>query len=725
MKKRNNNRIQQYDKPLGKPGLMAQYRHEQGEGIPGSVVKTLALAFGSVEERGGMVYQWLHLHATKANEERFSVWMLCRAYPPQTLVEACKTTARYILQEGDSEPLEFRDRFTGEAILPVLGAWKYLIPRFVSREGIHPLKTETAAEDMPPDEIFPQKAKYLGHTYLLDGLEDSEGTTEPPNAKVLELLPDVLTGPAHNTRQRDETRRYDGSDYELVRLTEDDYNEMIDAGINCLRVDVEQAKWVARRNVFYWGIGGDDVSYPECLYLSNYLGPGMFLDEPAVCTRDHVIRPRLEKDEEFRKTLTPQMVLEEFRNYFHRAKYEGTPTRLIKGLAARPDVALGDMEFLQQNIFSWETMVGSAAYQLAEGEGSPPIAMVFEPPGRVGTMRTLPEMNMAYGCQIPVDAPKNLTDIIYGFLRGAARLADKGWGMSIYGQVHRADAFWFQTHAYDMGARLFLYWDTHELACVPYGEYLALSRNLRAHAESHPHRDLKKLKKAGEVAILLPPGYNLGHVHMGRGNLWGVGELNLERVNQKGVKYRVVMSNFFTEIERCIRFGVAFDLLWDLGSLELSGYREVVRIREDGKVEVNEDGNQILHEGGRTPVRPSGKPPQLAVELSTNEGSAPLEITACATIVQGSAPTYYTMGANTQGVYENVMVSWELFGPGEEDYRFLNWEGLKPRLRENGSVSTVEVHFRIEVAGNYRLRAATVDMAGRIAVLWKSITVRD
>ena len=137
-------------------------------------------------------------------------------------------------------------------------------------------------------------------------------------------------------------------------------------------------------------------------------------------------------------------------------------------------------------------------------------------PVRVGTMRTLPEMNMTYGCQIPIDNPKNLASILYGFLRGAARQTDKNWGMSIYGQVHRADAFWLQTHAYDLGARHFHYWDNYQLACVPYGEVLALSRNLSAHVESHPHRKLDALRKAAEIVILLPPGYNLGHVEMGR-----------------------------------------------------------------------------------------------------------------------------------------------------------------------------------------------------------------
>ena len=364
-------------------------------------------------------------------------------------------------------------------------------------------------------------------------------------------------------------------------------------------------------------------------------------------------------------------------------------------------------------------------YRFGEIQPGPPSSMVFEPPGRFGTLRTLPEMNMAYLCQIPVDDPKNLIGIIYGFLRGAARLTDKGWGTSIYGQVDRADASWFLTHAYDLGAQHFFFWDTARLACVPYSECLALARNLQAHAESHPHRDLKKLRQAAEVAILLPPGYNLGHVYMGKGNLWGLGELHLERMNREGVKYRRVMGNFFTEIERCIRMGIAYDLLWDIEGHRVTGYRRIVRVREDGKVEVIGDGKSTLHDGPRIPDRPEGVPPQLTVELSNDTGKAPLQIAARASLVKGSADIFYTLGANSRGTYRNVMVLWELYGPEDEDYRFLLSESREPRILVEGGRTEVEMRFTIRQPGIYRLRAATVDMAGRTTVVWKNIVVED
>ena len=695
--------------PIGEPGQMATYHHESGDSLPNTVVKTLTVAIGSVEGKASVLSQWICLRATKVSGEKFAVWLLGENVPSEDLKVDRATTSRYILQIGDNVPLEFRDKFTGEPVLPGLGAWQYLFPKPTDKEA--------------QNDLFPQTVEYLGHTYRLTHISDSGESDAPPDTQHLSLRPDTLIGPPSNTRQKDETRRYDMSDYELVPLTEADYGEMIEAGINCVRVDTEQVEWVKNRNVFYWGIDAATLGYPECLYRSNYLGPAIFMDEPAVCTRDHVLRPKLEANADFRKAVTPQLAFEAFQDYFHTAKYDGAPTRLCKGLKTHPDVDLGDMRFLQENIYTWETLISSAAYQLSEGNTEYPAAIVFEPPGRVGTIRTLPEMNMTYGCQIPIDNPKNLASILYGFLRGAARQTDKGWGMSIYGQVHRADAFWLQTHAYDLGARHFHYWDNHQLACVPYGEVLALSRNLSAHVESHPHRNLDALRKAAEMVILLPLGYNLGHVEMGRGNLWGLGELNLERRNREGIKYRTVMHNFFTEIERAIRLGIAFDLLWDLEALKLPDYREVVRIREDGKVEVHENNEMALHDGARIPTRPTGTPPTLIVDVSIPQTNVPLEVCACATVTKGSASIYYTRGADESGIYNNEMVLWELFGPGEEDYRFLNRDHSEIRINHTESGAEVKIGFTLNRPGNYRLRAATVDMAGRTAVVWKTITV--
>jgi hypothetical protein len=660
-------------------------------------------------EEGG-TNQWLQLVAKKISGDQFRFWILSAGYPSPTFAEAKRGILRYVLQEGAARALEFRDAFTHQAVLPSLGAWRDLVPRPEQDAAAGSAKS------------FPQTLRYLGHHYILTRVEDSLMPSPPEDTRVVELLSDVLIGVASNTRQKDERRRYDNSDYELVRLAQNDYHEMFDAGMNCFKVDLEQLPWVEALGAFYWGLGAADLPYPELLYRSTYLGPTLFLDEPAVCTRDFVIRPRLQKENSFRKEISPELVFDAFRTYYQHELRDGAPRILFNGLKSRADVDLGTTQFNQQNLFSWETMAETAAYQLSQ-DPAVPAAMVFEPPGRVGTFRTLPELDMTYGCQIPVDNPKNLIDIIYGFLRGAARLTNKSWGTSIYGSVDRTDAFWFLTHAYDLGATRFFFWDNAKSACVPYGECLALARNLRAHAESYPQRDLRQLNEAAEVAILLPPGYGLGHVQLGKGSLWGLGELNLERTNHLGVKYRTVMGNFFTEIERCLRMGVSFDLLWNLPERQPKGYRELVRVRDDGKVQIQGVGGETLPDRARTPIRPPGPAPTLRVELSANQGSAPLHVQARAQITETSAPVYYTYGTDSKGVYHNTYVTWEIYGPEEEDYRFLSPEGSKTTVKRQDHQIEAGTSFTLNRSGNYRLRAATVDLAGRSTVAWSSIVV--
>ncbi len=695
--------------PLGPVGSGSTYRLTDAQPARTSMVSRLTVSLGPVETRADGSFQWLELAATKAGGQSFHVWLLANAYPNRSRTLAATNLARYLLQEGDAQPKEFVHRFTGAPVLPSTGAWEFLWPRPEAGEF--------------QDGVAAPRIVWLGHTYTLESSEHRANSSIPSAPQRLELLPDVLIGVPSNTRTRDDRRRYDGSDYELVRLTRDDYTQMIRAGMNCIRVDAEQAGWLADEPVFVWGVGGPDVPFPECLFRSTWLGPALFLDEPAVHTRDQIVRPRLAKDPAFRKSITPQIMFREFTNLFHETIAQGAPWTLINGLRARADVDLGTLNFPQRNLYSWETMIASAAWQLTAEPNGGPAAIVFEPPGRIGARRTLPEMNMAYGCQIPVDHPTYFADLSSGFLRGAARAADKDWGVSIYGSVDQADAPLQLTHAYDQGAKYFFFWDNYQSACVPFGECLALARHLQAHVASHPTRNDRKLQHAAEAAILLPPGYDLGHVHMGRGNLWGLGELNLERTNQFGITYRTVMGNFFTEIERCLRLGVAFDLLWDLEGLQLGDYREIVRVREDGRVEVFSDGRRSEQSGPRIPIRSDGAAPGLTIELNDGGEPGPRSITARARVVESATPVYYTIGTDRHGIYQNARVLWELYGPGDEDYRALLSAGAHPQTTFDGQTAVVEVKFRVEQPGRYRLRTATSDLAGRSTVVWQEIKV--
>ncbi|MGC8794331.1 MAG: hypothetical protein ACP5U2_13165 [Bryobacteraceae bacterium] len=189
------------------------------------------------------------------------------------------------------------------------------------------------------------------------------------------------------------------------------------------------------------------------------------------------------------------------------------------------------------------------------------------------------------------------------------------------------------------------------------------------------------------------------------------------------MSYRRVIHSFFAEIERAQKLGISLDLAWDLPGLEPKGYREVMRIREDGKVEVMSVGMARVLQGPREPARPAGFPPGLTVSVEARESSDFVAVTAIARIVERSAPVYYTHGADVGGVYHNAMAAWELYGPGEEDYLFPTPEGLKPVVRRTEGGAEVEMRFRIEKPGRYRLRVSTVDEAGRSSVVWKDLGV--
>ena len=687
---------------LGTPGTSAEYVLTDPAPEAASVVARLKAALGPVEVMGDLPHQWLHLEAEKRNGETVRIWILSRAFPAETLREAAPAIARYIFQRGEVEPREYQHPLTGAPVLPRIGGWRHLFPRAVD-----------VGED-----LFPDRVEYLGHVYTRQTLGEGSPAGPPEHVRMVPLRTDMLSGIAHNTRQVDEMRRYDDSDYEYVPLEPSDFEEMIAAGVNVFIAEPETYPWFEEAGVFYWGVGAQHLPYPDLLYDPQYLGPALYFDEPAVVTRDHTIRPRLREDPEFRRAITPQRALADFEAHFAHEVDDVRPWRLHEQLARREDVELGTMRFPQTSIYTWETMVSSGAHQLLY-HPEVPDAIVFEPPGQIGARRTLPEMNMSYGCQIPITATEFYYDIIIGFVRGAARASGKEWGISIYGSVDRSEASAFMRRAYDLGATRYFFWVTHRLAAVPHGEMLSLSEQLRVRREEYPHRELERLLHAAEVAILLPPGYNLGHVTMGRGLLWGVPELNLERLNREGVPYRTVMGNFFTEIERCLRHGVGFDLLWDLPDLPLAGYREIVRVREDGQVEVIQGEQRSLRDGPRTPERPEGEAPRIGVALSASRGTVPFTLTATAHVREGSAPLFFSPEPDAAGIHHNLKVLWQLHGPEDEDYHDrppVVFPGRATPHPDGGHLVEAEIH--LAAPGEYRLRAATTDIAGRSAVEW-------
>ena len=193
--------------PLGPVGSRATYILEPGKAPRETTVKRLVASLGPVETRAAGSFQWLELDATKVDGKRFRVWLLASAYPQRSFTQAATNLARYILQEGDAQPKEFAHRVTGAPVLPSTGAWEFLWPRPEAGKF--------------RDGVAAPRIVWLGHTYHLESSNRNAAPTVPPEPRRLELLPDVLVGVPSNTRTRDDRRRYDGSDYELVRCTND------------------------------------------------------------------------------------------------------------------------------------------------------------------------------------------------------------------------------------------------------------------------------------------------------------------------------------------------------------------------------------------------------------------------------------------------------------------------------------------------------------------------
>src|SRR5512141_1119683 len=100
---------------MGRPGSAARYRIEQTGALRPSVVKSFALSTGA---------GWTHLSATKANQQRFDVWLRGEGYPSPGIEQARLKISRYILQEGSAPAREYRNALTGEAVLPAMGGWE-------------------------------------------------------------------------------------------------------------------------------------------------------------------------------------------------------------------------------------------------------------------------------------------------------------------------------------------------------------------------------------------------------------------------------------------------------------------------------------------------------------------------------------------------------------------------------------------------------------------------
>ena len=676
---------------IGSPGDVGFYLDSESKTktLGDSRITSLRLHWAKKEEGA----QWLRLDMNKQSGKTFKVWMLVKSFPSADQTEAEDQIQRYIIEETGTEPIEFTNANNGKVVLPRHGYWAHQLPR--------------SANDEEDDFVFPRSISFLGHRLELQ----SVGIEEPiviPETKRLELPSHLEIGARYDTRDPNLPRQFDRSPIETIRYTPEDYPIRLASGQTTFNVPANHVDLVRFENVFYLGDSPATVSFPECLYRSNYLGPNPdYLDEPGVRT-SFALQEKLKKDPSIASTISIESVLEHFKSEFQHANYANRPTRFQKALENRTDVEMGTMTTLQQNMWSWEVHLSTGAYQLRAESNGPPSGIVYE--GRGASDRDLPLFNSTTGAQIPTHDQQAWLDMIYGMMRGAARVTDKDWGIAIYGQFQVPEVFRALTYAYDLGASYFLFWTSDRGHHVPYQEQLMFSKFINDYAARHPDRELERLKHMAEVMILFPAGYTL----LSKEPMWWLPPLNYEKKNRAGLTYREVLARVAAEIERCYRHGVAYDLAWDLDGLNLEGYREIIRIRENGRVSVVTENESILSHSPRWPERPKGQAPGLSIAVSSRKGSAPMFLVAEAKITEHQSPVYFSPQHDEKGIWKNTKVIWQLYGPGPDLYR-----NVSQQFDANAGILPLE----LEVPGTYRLRASVVDRAGRSTVRWETIVV--
>jgi hypothetical protein len=97
---------------------------------------------------------------------------------------------------------------------------------------------------------------------------------------------------------------------------------------------------------------------------------------------------------------------------------------------------------------------------------------------------------------------------------------------------------------------------------------------------------------------------------------------------------------------------------------------------DTGKIEVIHKSDHQILDQTRTPTQPGGKAPALDAHLSAASGSAALAVTTTAKVTETSAPVFYTLGPDSNGIEQNTTVAWELYGPNDGDYTCLRAKGL-------------------------------------------------
>lgn len=514
-----------------------------GEFTP-TPIDTVTLTIGPSARIEGTDAVWWQMSVKKTDGSDFVVQALSERAPMSAENGDIGIIFRYIFRQADKPALEFVNETTGLAYLPMFGFREALIPtpRF-------------ACTFVGP---FLSTGNYLGQALAAHahGTEGKWLDLQPITKLVLN--DDVLVGTARMFKD-DGSGPDEDKEYKYVELTANDYEKMIEAGFNLFMVNDKHIKFVRERPVFFIkGNFSKDDPYPELLYRSNYWGTAMFTDEPAV---------RLDTSD--CRSVYDAANLLRLRNYTYHLS-PGSHVDEITRMILNSGFNVGDWKPEQLHIPVWETAYETSFYQMQGGAAG----LVHEGRYVLKQFNNLMELVLGGGAEVDL---KQMYDLHYCFMRGAARCFGKEWGTAIYGQCDPAIAPDAIRQAYDMGAHFIWFWTSDHDHHVPFTRQLELARLLREYQKKHPRPPRHVLMRKARVAVAAPDGYCLGW-----GTQWGNQRFAPNKLNEFGVAYGDVNAECYWQMFRLAKQGIDFDAVIDVPEvIERAGYEQIIRVRAD------------------------------------------------------------------------------------------------------------------------------------------------
>lgn len=517
-------------------------------------VEGFVLTIGPTESFSDGEAVWFELEIIHNATESFRIQLQADNVPMVEDGGMPTRIRRYLLQEPGRPGLEYVDEETGDALLPRFQFLEHFLP--------NPGTYEHTVKGWLPT------GKFLGHALTLRNVGADHW--EPIEAKRLVMNRNLLIGTSR-TFKDDGTGRYldykreiyPMGEYRFVDWQEPDYRRMIAAGHNYFAFDARHVAW----DNFYdepifFRMPANAADYPNVFYRSGFMGPTMFIDEPAIRSWGTLADADIEHLEavaQFMTTYVSTQIEEAMRGTEERLRGQKVP--------------LGDMDLTDHDIPSWDTILETIFYQFDTRVSG----LMHE--GRYVLDVYNNELIHWFGPDFDLTVDEML-EFQYSIMRGAARSYDKHWGTATYGQMDPNLRIPAAIKAYDMGARYLWFWTSDHDHHVPFQEQLAIADAVMQHQRQNPRPAYDDLRNAADTAIVIPYGYIM-HFK----SLWGQPEHRNETVNSEGVTYREVIANAAWEGIMALRNGEEVDFVIDMDTFDPAGYERIVYSRTDGTVE--------------------------------------------------------------------------------------------------------------------------------------------